>query len=177
MDWDRSFFQGADKLAKAAKGRTLGRNLNGYTTDRTYDVELGLGPSSIGCFGRFYAQSIKTLPEYYQALDAGKFPILRGYRLTDDDIIRRDVILRIICNGYVSKKEIEQQHKIAFDDYFAVELASLKNYIDDGLVEVTAEAVNVHPVGRFFVQHIAREFDVSARQARVMCAMRRSRNI
>ena len=148
-----------DKLAKAARDGTLGRNLNGYTTGRTYDIELGLGPSSIGSFGRYYTQSIKTLKEYFEAIDNGRFPILRGFKLNDDDILRREVIINIICNGLISFSKIEKKYNIKFQDYFKNELNSLHNFEQDGLLKLFNDKIVVQPVGRVFVQHIAKVFD------------------
>ena len=154
-----------DKLAKAARDGTLGRNLNGYTTGRTYDIELGLGPSSIGSFGKYYVQSIKSLPEYYKSIDEGEFPILRGFKLNDDDILRREVIINIICNGLVSFSKIEKKYNIKFQDYFKNELNSLHNFEEDGLLKLFNDKIVVQPVGRIFVQHIAKTFDKYLQEA------------
>lgn len=154
-----------DKLAKAARNGTLGRNLNGYTTGRAYDIELGLGPSSIGSFGRCYVQSIKSLPEYYKSINEGKFPILRGSKLNDDDILRREVIINIICNGFVSFNSIEKKYNIKFQDYFKNELGSLHNFEEDGLLKLFNDKIVVQPVGRVFVQHIAKTFDKYLQEA------------
>ena len=37
-------------------------------------------------------QNVRTLDEYYDRLDARALPVFRGYELTDDDLVRRDVI-------------------------------------------------------------------------------------
>ena len=148
-----------DKLAKAARTGTLGRNLNGYTTGRTYDIELGLGPSSIGSFGHYYIQSIKTFAEYYKSIDEGKFPILRGFKLSDDDILRRDIIINIICNGFLDFSVIGKRYNIKFKEYFNDELNSLSAFEEDGLLKLDNDKIAVQPVGRVFVQHIAKVFD------------------
>ena len=159
------FAKPSDKLAEAARNGTLGRNLNGYTTGRTYDIELGLGPSSIGSFGKYYVQSIKTLPEYYKAIDEGKFPILRGFKLNDDDILRRDIIINIICNGLLDFSTIEEKYSINFREYFKNELKSLNNFEEDGLLRLFSDKIVVQPVGRVFVQHIAKVFDKYLQEA------------
>jgi len=153
------FAKSSDKLAQAARDGTLGRNLNGYTTGRTYNIELGLGPSSIGSFDRFYVQSIKSLPDYYKAIDNGKFPILRGIKMTDDDLLRRDVIIKIICNGYLDFREIEEKFNIDFKKYFHKELGLMDGFIQDGLMALNWHNIQILPVGRVFVQHIAKTFD------------------
>lgn len=155
-----------DKLAVSAINGTLGRNLNGYTTGRTYDIEIGLGASSIGSFGRYYVQNIKSLPDYYREIDNGKLPILRGIKLNDDDIIRREIILKIICNRFVDFKDIERKYNINFNDYFGYDLENLKGFIDDGLLELTYGSLAVRPSGRLFVQHIAKVFDTYLRDKR-----------
>lgn len=159
------FAKPSDKLAQAVRDGTLGRNLNGYTTGRNYDIELGLGPSSIGSFGRFYVQSMKNLTDYYKAIDGKKFPILRGTKLSDDDIIRRDVIIHFICNGIIDFRAVEKNYKLNFKKYFADELNSLSDFINDGLIKIYDDKIILQPVGRLFVQHVAKVFDKYLQQS------------
>lgn len=153
------FAKSRDKLAQAARKGTLGRNLNGYTTGTHSAIEVGLGPSSIGRLPRYYVQSIKTLKEYNEAIDAGSFPVLRGMRLSNDDLVRREIILKIICSGTVRFAEIEKKYSLDFRSYFARELEALGALAADGLVEVSRGSIAVQPLGRIFVQHIAKTFD------------------
>jgi oxygen-independent coproporphyrinogen-3 oxidase len=113
-----------DELAVAARERRLHRNFMGYTTRRATDM-VGVGLSAIGDVAGAFAQNVKKLPAYYAALDAGHFPIERGYALTDDDSIRRQVITELMCNFFVDRRRIETKFGIDFDQYFGSELETL----------------------------------------------------
>ena len=86
-----------DALSQAARMGTVGRTFNGFTPGRVRDL-IGIGPTSTGAFGETYCQNIYTLPEYYASIEDGEFPILRGYRMTPDDLKRREIIFNLMCN-------------------------------------------------------------------------------
>ncbi|HVL69837.1 MAG TPA: oxygen-independent coproporphyrinogen III oxidase [Vicinamibacterales bacterium] len=150
-----------DDLAIAARERRLHRNFMGYTTKPAADV-LGVGVSSIGDVRGAFAQNVKKLPHYYEALDAGRFPIERGYALSVDDMIRRHVISELMCNFHVDRSRVEQLFAVDFDTYFAAELEQLAapgGPAADGLLEITPDALTVTPRGRLFVRTICMQFD------------------
>ncbi len=150
-----------DELARASRTRTLWRNFMGYTTRRAPDM-VGVGISAIGDVAGAYAQNTKKLSVYYAALDAGRFPIERGYPRDRDDEIRRHVITELMCNFYVDARDVERRFGIVFADYFAIELAELtapEGPRADGFVAVSDEGVEVLPPGRLFVRNICMIFD------------------
>lgn len=153
------FAKREDKLSQSHRKGTLWRNPNGYTTDRTYHFEIGLGMSSIGGFGDTYAQNIKHLPDYYRAVTAGEFPVFRGCRLNEDDVVRRDVIFSLVCRQSIDVRNVASRYGIDFWTYFARERDGLKDLARDGMIEISQEAVWVTTLGRFFIPHIARVFD------------------
>ena len=150
-----------DDLAIAARERRLHRNFMGYTTQPARDV-LGIGMSAIGDVCGAFSQNVKKLPAYYAALDAGHFPVERGYALTLDDLVRRTVISELMCNFHVERRAIAAQHGVEFDTYFARELDTLAGGggpVADGLLEITDEGLTVTPRGRLFVRTICMHFD------------------
>jgi oxygen-independent coproporphyrinogen-3 oxidase len=150
-----------DELAVAARRRRLHRNFMGYTTRRAGDM-LGVGVSAIGDLRGALAQNVKKLPPYYAAIDAGRFPIERGYMLTGDDVIRRHVISELMCNFFVDRQDVASRFGIDFDRYFAPELQALTapgGPVDDGFVRVTSTALEVLDQGRLFVRSICMHFD------------------
>jgi oxygen-independent coproporphyrinogen III oxidase len=147
-----------DDLVKARHDGTLHRNFQGYSTHAELDL-VGLGVSAIGKVGNSYAQSIKLRHDYYDAIDAGRIPILRGVELTADDVLRREVIHALMCAGVADMRRIEARHGIRFGDYFARELEALVKLQEDGLVEVDADEIRVTPKGRFLLRSIAMPFD------------------
>ncbi len=150
-----------DELATAVSSRRLHRNFMGYTVKMGSDM-LGVGVSSIGDVRGSFAQNVKKLSTYYQALSSGRLPIERGYRLDADDRIRRDVIARIMCNFYLDRAEVERRHAIRLDVYFARELEELSapdGPVSHGFLEIRPDGLEVVGNGRLFVRNIAMVFD------------------
>lgn len=152
------FAKPSDELSQAAKAHTLNRNFQGYTTDQS-DCLLGLGVSSISSLGSAYAQNVKKLSDYYEALDGVKPLLEKGVNLSDDDIINRAIINQLMCNFYVDKKEFETKFDIQFDDYFADCLAQLQPFEEDKLVSNDSDSIIIHPRGRLLVRNICMSFD------------------
>jgi len=150
-----------DELAQALERRVLHRNFMGYTVQSARDM-VALGVSGIGDVQGTFVQNTKKLNEYYEALDAGRFPIERGYALDRDDEVRRQVITTLMCNGHLDITDVERRHGIAFVDYFAAEIAELTapdSPQADGLVRVTRQAIEVTPLGQRLVRNICMVFD------------------
>lgn len=153
-----------DELALAQANGTLHRNFQGYTTHADCDL-IAMGVSSISSVAESYSQNAKTLDEYYAALDKNQFPVIRGITLTDDDVIRREVIQQLACHFQLSFADIEKQFNLKFADYFAQELSELAAMAQDGLLGLDAEGLVVTPRGRFLIRNICMVFDVSLRAA------------
>ena len=147
-----------DELCTAQRNRTLHRNFQGYTTKAGPDL-LGLGVTSISGVDRFYAQSYRGLEDYSTSIGRGELPVMRGTALTDDDIIRRAAIGKILCHCVLDKKELSAEYGIDFDGYFADEIARLGALCADGLVELTPDSIRVTLIGRIFIRNIGMIFD------------------
>lgn len=147
-----------DELTRAQKEKSLYRNFQGYSTRAGADL-YGFGMSSISHFRNIYAQNFRTLPEYYRALDTGSFATHVGYRMTDDDHIRKFVIMRLMCDLELEKQTVEARYSLAFDEYFRSSLEALQQFVADGLVEVTAEKITIVGAGRLLLRNIAMCFD------------------
>jgi len=159
------FARADDELAVAQRDGRLHRNFQGYSTHADCDL-LALGISAIGKVGPTYSQNLRTLDEYYARLDDNTLPCFRGWQLSADDVLRRDVIQELMCGFATSFQRIEQRHDIAFDDYFATELEALKPLADDGLIELGPDAIAVTARGRLLVRTVAMVFDRHLREQR-----------
>ena len=136
----------------------LHRNFQGYSTQPDTDL-IALGVSSIGRMGATYSQNAKTVEEYCDALDQGHLPIVRGLTLGRDDMIRRAVIMALMCQGQLQFESINLAWLIDFKTYFAPELEQLADMQQQGLVEIDATGVHVSELGWFFVRGVAMVFD------------------
>jgi oxygen-independent coproporphyrinogen-3 oxidase len=147
-----------DALAVAKRQGRLHRNFQGYSTQPDCDL-IALGVSAIGRIGATYSQNAKTLEEYYDALDQGRLPIVRGLALTRDDILRRSVIMAVMCQGQLDFEAMGDAHLIDFASYFAREIERLRDFETMGLVKVGPASLEVTAQGWYFVRAIAMTFD------------------
>ncbi|MCX7738455.1 MAG: oxygen-independent coproporphyrinogen III oxidase [Hydrogenothermaceae bacterium] len=151
-----------DELAVAQRERTLHRNFQGYTTKAEAEL-FGFGATSISMLYDGYVQNYKVLRDYYETLEAGNLPIERGVYLNQDDIIRRQVIMNLMCHFRLVKGEIEEMFKIDFDEYFKYEMQQLPDMEEDGLIKLYPERIDVTPIGRLLIRNIASIFDIYLR--------------
>ena len=147
-----------DALAIAKRQGRLHRNFQGYSTQPDCDL-IGLGVSAIGKVGATYSQNAKTLEEYCDYLDQGRLPVVRGLALSRDDVVRRAVIMALMCQGELQFESIELAHLIDFRSYFATELETLQTLQEQGLATVHSTGITVTEQGWFFIRAVAMVFD------------------
>jgi oxygen-independent coproporphyrinogen III oxidase len=147
-----------DALAVAKRQGRLHRNFQGYSTQADSDL-IALGVSSIGRVGATYSQNAKTMAEYVDALDQGRFPVVRGLALSRDDLIRRSVIMALMCQGHVQFESIHLAWMVDFKTMFAKELTQLEDLQAQGLVQLSETGIQVTSTGWFFVRGVAMLFD------------------
>lgn len=153
-----------DALAVAQRQGRLHRNFQGYSVLADADL-AGLGVSAIGAVGPTYSQNHRVLEDYYDALDRGELPVMRGIELSADDLVRRAVIQALMCQFELSMESIEVAYLVDFDRYFATELEALREFSDRGLLTVGDGWISIQPRGRLLVRSICMEFDRYLRQA------------
>ena len=153
------FAKPTDELAIAQKERKLYRNFQGYSTNSDCDL-VALGITSIGKVADSYSQNIKTIKEYTEVIESGHFPVYRGIALSQDDILRREVINQLICHFELKFKDIENDFSINFADYFSDELKQLQEMEADSLVNLTSDSVLVLPEGKLLIRNICMVFDI-----------------
>ena len=147
-----------DALAVAKRQGRLHRNFQGYSTQPDHDL-IALGVSAIGRVGATYSQNAKTLEDYYDALDRSQFPVVRGLAMSRDDLIRRVVIMALMCHGQLLFESIDLAFLIETKTYFAAELKALRELEQQGLVVLDDNGVQVTATGWFFVRAVAMVFD------------------
>jgi len=147
-----------DPLAVAKRQGRLHRNFQGYSTQPDCDL-VALGVSAIGKVGATFSQNVKTLEEYYDLLSQGRLPVVRGLALNRDDLVRRTVIMALMCQGHLSFESVEVSHLIDFRSYFARELETLADMQQQGLVILEPSGIQVTELGWFFVRGVAMVFD------------------
>lgn len=157
------FAKPTDELAIAQKEGTLYRNFQGYSTKAGADV-YAFGVSAISQFENIYSQNEKEIRKYFARIDAGRAATHVGYRMTQDDHIRKETIMQLMCNLEIDKRRIEAEFGIEFDKYFAADLPKLDPFIADGLLEESDSHIRVLGSGILIIRNIAMAFDAYLEQ-------------
>lgn len=153
------FAKPTDDLAIAQREGRLHRNFQGYSTHAEADL-VSCGLSAISAVGPTYSQNVKTLDAYYDHLDKGELPVARGISLSTDDLLRRQLIQRLMCNFELSIDALEQAFDIDFATYFAPEMEQLQTMQQDGLITMDDEWLRVTLKGRLLIRNICMAFDL-----------------
>jgi oxygen-independent coproporphyrinogen-3 oxidase len=152
------FAKPGDELAVAQRNKQLQRNFQGYSTRAGSDI-YAFGMSGVSQVPEAYWQNEKELPKYQAAVDVGRVPLHRAYFVTDEDKIRRETIMRAMCDLSLDFAAMSAKLGINFEQHFAKELASLAPFEADGLVKRTSTGLDVTDTGRLFIRNIAMCFD------------------
>jgi oxygen-independent coproporphyrinogen-3 oxidase len=152
------FAKPGDELATAQAKRTLHRNFQGYTTKAGADL-YGMGVTAISGFNNAYAQNFRELPAWEKAVNERGIATMRGYHLSSEDRLRREVISRLLCHTVIPKREIGEQFGIDFDQHFAPELKLLEAPREDGLLTMEGDEIRSTWLGRIFIRNLAMLFD------------------
>ena len=147
-----------DPLAIAQQQGHLYRNFQGYSTHADCDI-VGLGLSSIGQVGDSFSQNEKNLQQYYETIESGDLPVIKGQIIHADDKIRRAVIMDLICHFKLDFDKIEANFNIDFNNYFADALNELGEMHKDGLIELTENSIKVMERGKLLIRNICMVFD------------------
>jgi len=147
-----------DPLAIAQQQGHLYRNFQGYSTHADCDI-VGLGLSSIGQVGDSFSQNEKNLQQYYETIESGDLPVIKGQIIQADDKIRRAVIMDLICHFKLDFDKIEANFNIDFNNYFADALNELGEMHKDGLIELTENSIKVMEIGKLLIRNICMVFD------------------
>ena len=148
----------SDEIAVAQRNGLLHRNFQGYTLHGDADL-LGFGVSAISQIGNLYAQNMKSLSQWSDSIDQGHSPIEQGYLLDRDDQMRRDLIMRLLCDLYVDMKLFSEQWQINFPDYFVDALGAWVEFEAQGLVRVDQHRLVITDRGRLVSRALVMPFD------------------
>jgi len=152
------FAKPSDELATAQANRTLHRNFQGYTTKAGADL-YGMGVTAISGFHDAYAQNFRELPAWEKAIAERGIATMRGYHLSAEDRLRREVISRLLCHTVIPKREVSEAFGIDFDQHFAQEIERLEAPREDGLLTIDGDEIRATWLGRIFIRNLAMLFD------------------
>lgn len=147
-----------DELSKAMENKTIHRNFMGYST-KAEAHQIGFGVSSISYVNGNYFQNIKILKEYETSIKEKKLATYRGMLLSADDLMRRDLITKLMCHGKILIGDFEKKWGISFWQTFGGKLEKLKDFAQENLVEISQDKIEVVGEGFLFLRNMAMLFD------------------
>ncbi|OGX07452.1 MAG: oxygen-independent coproporphyrinogen III oxidase [Omnitrophica WOR_2 bacterium GWA2_47_8] len=147
-----------DEIAQAKYKETLFRNQMGYSPGRFADV-CAIGPSGMSRYGEYYFASSYNIPDYFEFIDEGKFPVVRGYKLDKDLEIRRDIMNKIMVYYHVNYDYFSHLYNIDFKKYFAQEIEELKEFEGINAIQMKENSFTVTYFGNYFLRNLCLVFD------------------
>lgn len=154
-----------DGLALARKRGTLRRNFQGYS-DLPNDLLVGVGASAISEFGQGITQNVTPSGQYRLEIEAGRLATARGWRFSHEDRMRKAVISGLMCEFAVDVGDLLSGHGYP-RQYLDVEIATLKPFIESGLVTVKDRRLAFQSPLRMLIRPVAAAFDAYAAAAAV----------
>jgi oxygen-independent coproporphyrinogen-3 oxidase len=145
-----------DPLFLAQQNKTLHRNFMGYTTCQT-DLLLGLGTSSISDAKYGYLQNQKKVEDYKASIATQNPAILKGHLLQPEDLIIKNAILSIACQGELNLSP-DLQALMGADAWVALNQMEM-----EGLITLTDQHLRVTGSGQPFIRNICMVFDLKLR--------------
>lgn len=151
-----------DELALARQNHSLHRNFQGYCTRRTTGQVYAFGVTGISQLSTAYAQNTKDLDAYLEAVNQGHLPVIKGYKLNEQEQIVRRVIDTLMCNNLIDWQELSDELQLSIEKIkylCGYDAGQLEDMVRDGLVDLSENRLEVTPLGKAFVRNVASTFD------------------
>lgn len=152
------FAKPCDEVALAMKEKKMHWNALGVTPGKCINV-IGLGVHSHSTIGNYYFQNYYETADYEASLLKREFPIYRGHKLSQDDIIRRGIIQRLRSYFELDMREVNAQYGIDFRQYFSKEIADLRVLENDEILVLEGDMIRISEFGYQFANIVCRVFD------------------
>lgn len=151
-----------DELYKALESKSLHRNFQGYCTRRTTGQVYAFGITGISQLASAYSQNTKDLDTYIEQVNNGDLPIAKGYILSREEQVTREVISELMCNYTVKWNQIAERMNIPVEsvkDALNYDETVLAEFAKDGIIEFDEGHITVLPEAAPFVRNVAASLD------------------
>ena len=105
-----------------------------------------------------YTQNILPLKDYKKAIESGHLPIGKGLAFKGDDLLRGEIIERLMCDLKVDVDAVCAKYDVDPTPYRA-EFAKLNNLLADGYASIDGGKLAMSEDGRSLVRIAAAAFD------------------
>lgn len=151
------FARADDELAVALREKRLHRNFQGYTTDEA-PILIGFGASGIGSLPQGYVANEGGIHAYKQVIRADELATVRGVSVNDDDLLRRALIERLMCDLSLDVERVCARFG-ADPAQFDAALDGLAGMEADGLLVRQGRRLTITDEGRPLVRAACAAFD------------------
>src|SRR5665648_28507 len=151
-----------DELTVARQNKQLHRNFQGYCTRRTTGQVYAFGVTGISQLSGVYAQNTKSIDEYISKINQGELTTIKGYSLTPQQVIVREVITELMCNEQIVWNDLSERlgftsEEIKNQTTYNPDL--LQQFETDGLITLSEEKIQITQQGQLFIRNVAASFD------------------
>ena len=151
------FARGDDPMALALAENRLHRNFQGYTTDEA-ECLIGFGASGIGSLPQGYVGNETTIHGYKDLIRAGKLATARGIGVDRDDLLRRELIERLMCDLFLDIDALAARWGVEAAQ-FDEDIERLRPMEQDGLITIAGRRIALTEEGRPLVRAACAAFD------------------
>lgn len=151
-----------DELAIALREGQLHRNFQGYCTRRTTAQVYAFGVTGISQLDEAYAQNGRDIQEYIETIGRGELYIRKGYRLSQEERVVREVVETLMCNYVLCWDELAERLQLSPENIRQscfYDHRRLQTLADDGLIILNDDGLKMNAEGRPFVRNVAAALD------------------
>lgn len=151
-----------DELAQALAQGRLHRNFQGYCTRRTTAQVYAFGVTGISQLDDIYAQNGRDIQEYISTINEGKLYTSRGYRLSAQEKIVREVIEALMCNYQLHWPDLAERLGLTVEEVRQAchyDEGQMREMATDGILTLDGEYLYINTDGRPLVRCVAAALD------------------
>lgn len=151
-----------DELAQALAQGRLYRNFQGYCTRRTTAQVYAFGVTGISQLDDIYAQNGRDIQEYISTINEGKLYTSRGYRLSAQEKIVREVIEALMCNYQLHWPDLAERLGLTVEEVRQAchyDEGQMREMATDGILTLDGEYLYINTDGRPLVRCVAAALD------------------
>jgi oxygen-independent coproporphyrinogen-3 oxidase len=155
------FVKLSDELYTALQNKQLRRNFQGYCTRRTTGQVYAFGVSAISQLSGAYAQNSKNIDDYIERINQS-FATTKGYFLSKDEQITREVIETLMCNYNLDWQDLSERLSLPTEKIKQATTYNpvlFKEFADDGIISFDENRIEIKPEGQLFVRNVAAALD------------------
>jgi len=151
-----------DELYTALQSGMLHRNFQGYCTRRTTAQVYAFGVTAISQLDDAYVQNGRDIKTYIETINQKRFYIQRGYTLSHEQKLVREVVETLMCNYQLNWHQVAERMGVTVDTLRAAchyDEHQLQDMAADGILDFDDDHIAVHADACSLVRCVAAVLD------------------